>query len=359
MTPLLYHPSTDPRRRHSSLPLMNTRNDAKSQRGFTLIEMLIAVIVTGILLSIWAAGKGDAHNAFDTAREADQEAINKRLASVLLDYAGTATISPTGDLPAPSTGMYSSAIPYAITALQALLVEARIRPSDAASDGSAAKNLRAYQTVTGQVITVPLYGTFGPVMTLSYTEASLHSTYCAQADACNAGVPGKSGTLTALNLNSYGVLSGDYGLTRFSTLAIQKQKLAQTADNIETIRNRMQELFRERQRTANANDTTNFYPHEINALGATGGKTANCNNEGWFSLSTSDILPQVGLDPAVNGKTAWGGDIQYCPDYDALAPAPWTPNSPPHFAALRLSTNPSTGSSPAYANNAGSTIIPF
>lgn len=357
MTSSLHHPSLNPRRKRSVSPLVNTCNDAKAQRGFTLIELLIAVIVMGVLLSIWAAGRGDAHTAFDTAREADQEAINKRLASVLLDYA--ATVSPIGELPTPSTGMYSSAIPYTLTALQALLVEARIRPADAASDGSAAQNLRVYQTVTGQTITVPLYGTFGPVMTLTYTEASIHSTYCAQAASCNTGVPGNSGTLTASNLSSYGVLSDDYGLTRFSTLAIQKQKLAQTAENIDAIRTRMQELFRERQRTANASDTTNFYPTEIHALGATGGKTANCNNTGWFSLSTSDILTQIGLVPTVNGKTAWGGEIQYCPDYDALEPSSWTTATPPHFAALRLLTNPSTGGSPTYANNAGSTIIPF
>ena len=340
------HPSINPRRRHCS-------GQIKKQHGFTLVEILIAIVLAGVLLRIWSSGMGDAHTAFDTARESEQEAINKRLASVLIDYAATA--SPTGALPTPEAGTYSSSIPF--TTLQAQLVEARIRPIEAVSDASATKNLRVYQTVPGQTLTMPLYTTFGPAMTLTYTEASIHSTYCAQADVCNAGVPGKSGTLSASTLNAYGVLGDDYGLTRFSTLAIQKQKLSQTADNIIAIRDRMQELFRERQRTANANDTTNFYPTEIHPIGASA-TTVDCKG-GWFSLSATDILPQVGLTPSVNGKTAWGGEIQYCPDYDALAPSTWTANAPPHFAALRLLTNVSAGGIPSTTDGTTSTVIPF
>lgn len=349
---------------HSALPAPRMEKglalSSKCSRGFTLIELLITVVILGILGIIWAGSMGGALTAYNTAQDADQESINHRLGSVLLDYA--ATISKTGDLPEPST---NGSVRFAITdgtiaPLEAMLVQARIRPALARGDGSAADNVRVFDTVTGQSLAVPLYNTFGPMVTLTYTEAVIYSTHCMRTETCNTtgtgGVPGSTGHLTSTNLSTFALGGDDFGLERISTLAVQKQKLQQTADNIDAIRTRMQELFRERQRTANANDTTNFYPRCVVACPTAAlSTTSDCHNDGWYRLDIGDILSQIGLINTVNGLNAWGGQIHYCPDYDPTGAA--GNDAPPHFAALRILTSPSAGGHPTNATT--NTIIPF
>lgn len=333
------------------------------QRGFTLLELLIVTIITGVLGLIWASENGGSMTAFNAARDAEQDSLNKRISSVLLDYA--ASSSPTGDLPAPYTNGTTKNVVFdgANAALQALLVQARIRPVEANGDGSPADNVRVYQTATGLTTTVPLYNTFGPVLTLTYSEAVIVATHCQRVSTCNTtgtgGIPGTSGIFNAGNLGTYALTGDDFGLSRISTLAIQKQKLAQTADNIDAIRTRMQEYFREKQRLASATDTSNFFPRQLVVVAAASVGTTNpdCRNDGWYRLDNSDILSQVGLVKTVNGLTAWGGQIHYCPDYDASGVK--AADAPPHFAALRILTSPSAGGSPPAGNNTTSTIIPF
>lgn len=329
---------------------------ARRQRGFTLFELLIVTIVTGVLGVIWASQTGGAFTAASNAHDAEQEAVNKRLASVLLDYA--ASISPTGDLPAMYTsGNVIKALPPNDTNLNALLVQARLRPSEAQDDGSAGQNVRVYQKASPLNLNLPLYTTFGPVMTLTYAEAVIYATQCVRSAACNSNIPGSSGTFDTTSLNTFVLTTPDYGLARFSTLAIQKQKLAQTADTIDLIRTRIQEYYRERQRNALASDTTNFYPRP-NPLVGSSYKTNDCNNDGWYPLDATNILTQLGLTPTVHGKTAWGGTLFYCADYDPTQTGSTYSDTPPHFAALRILTNPSSGGS-ATATNATATVIPL
>lgn len=330
----------------------------RSQTGFTLLELLIVVIVTGVLGVIWASENSGAFTAAANAHDAEQEAINKRLASALLDYA--ASISPIGDFPAMYTDTGNKiikALPPADANLNALLVQARIRPSDARDDGSAGQNVRVYQKASPININLPLYTTFGPIMTLTYAEAVIYATQCTRNAACNTNTPGNSGTFDTTTLTTFVLANPDYGLTRFSTLAIQKQKLAQTADTIELIRTRIQEYYREKQRNTLANDTTNFYPRP-NPLVISSYTTNDCNHDGWYALDATNILTQVGLTPAVHGKTAWGGTIYYCPNYDPTQTGTPYIDTPPHFAAFRLLTNPSNGGN-ATNNNATATVIPL
>lgn len=329
---------------------------ARSQRGFTLVELLIVTIITGVLGVIWASETGGAFTAASNAHDAEQEAVNKRLASVLLDYA--ASISATGDIPAMYTsGNVIKALPPNDANLNALLVQARLRPSEAQDDGSAGQNVRVYQKASPLTINLPLYTTFGPVMTVTYAEAVIYSTQCVRSAACNSGTPGSSGVFDTGTLNTFALTTPDYGLARLSTLAVQKQKLAQTADTIDLIRTRIQEYYRERQRNALASDVTNFYPRP-SPLVASSYKTNDCNDDGWYALDTTNILTQVGLIPAVHGKTTWGGTIFYCADYDPTQTGTPYVDTPPHFAALRLLTNPSSGGS-ATATNATATVIPL
>lgn len=331
------------------------RQPARTQRGFTLFELLIVTIVTGLLGVIWASENGGAFTAAANAHDAEQEALNKRLASVMLDYA--ASISPTGDLPAVYTsGSINKALPLNDTNLNALLVQARIRPSDAQDDGSAGQNVRVYQKASPLNINLPLYTTFGPSMTLTYAEAVIYATQCRRGESCNS-TPGASGTFDTTTLTTFVLATPDYGLARFSTLAIQKQKLAQTADTIDLIRTRIQEYYREKQRNALASDTTNFYPRPVPIVGSSY-KTNDCNNDGWYPLDTTNILTQLGLTPTVQGRTAWGGTIFYCADYDPTQTGTAYTDTPPHFAALRILTNPSSGGS-ATATNATATVIPL
>jgi hypothetical protein len=323
------------------------------ERGMiTLFDLILAMVVFGVLSAIYSGQMGTAFAAFDIAQDEEQEALNKRLASVLLDYA--ATVSPIGKLPAPYTlGTTKNAIlDDADTELQALLVEARINPREANGDGTGKDYVRVYQRASDLTTNVPLYGATGPAITLTYQEAVILSTHCQRADTCNTtgtgGIPGFSGKFDSTNLTTYAVTDDDFGLARISTLSLQKHKLSRTVDNIDAIRTRLQELFRERQRQAAASDTSNFYPRQITTVAAAAvGPTTDCHNGGWYRLDNSDILKQIGLNPSEYGVNAWGGQIHYCPDYDALGTA--GADAPPHFAALRILKTPSDGASPEIA----------
>lgn len=326
------------------------------QQGFTMLELLLVTLIVGVLSMVWSSNSGGAFTAAANAHDSEQEAINKRISNVLLEYASS--VSAIGDFPTPYTGgQYYKAIPTADTSLNALLVQARIRPTDAQDDGSAAQKVRVYQKASPITLNIPLYSTFGPVMTVTYAEAVLYATQCSRTAACNTNNPGNTGTFDTTNLTTFALSGDDYGLVRISTLAIQKQKLAQTADTVDLIRTRIQEYYRERQRLAMANDTTNFYPRPSPSV-ASAYATNDCNNDGWYPLDTTNILTQVGLIPAQHGKTAWGGSIHYCADYDPTKTGATYVDTPPHFAAIRILTNPSTGGSPTN-NNATATVIPL
>lgn len=317
----------------------------KHAQGFSLIEIIIAIVVVGVLTLILSQNFAGALSAFSTAQDEEQEALNKRLASVALDYA--ATVSPTGKLPTPELANYQFNL--ADPTLKALLVEARITPREA---NDTPQYARVYQVATppSPTINVPLYGATGPAVTLAYEEGVIVATHCRRTEACNTPIPGASGVFNTTTFDTYTLQGEDFGLARFSTLGLQKLKLARTAENIDTIRTRMQEIFRERQRQTDANSTTNFFPRP--AVFPSAIKTPDCINAGWFNLD-SDILGQIGLTANQYGFTAWGGKIQYCPDFDPTGSAI---DTPPHFAALRILSNPSTGGDPDATN---SLVIPF
>lgn len=336
----------------SRAPLRSLPRPPGKERGIIggMPELILTMVVAGVV-SLWLSGFIDqAMAVFSVAKDESESAKNGRLASVVLDYA--ASVSPTGSLPVPySSGTTKYAIyDGADVNMQALLTEARISPKEANGDGNGQDYVRVYQVVSGLTSSVPLYGTTGPAVTLSYDQGVIYSTHCARADACNttgtSGIPGSSVAFTSANLTTFSLGGDDYGLQRFSTLSIQRQKLSRTVETIDTIRTRLQELFREKQRIAAASDTSNFYPRQITTVAAAAvGTTTDCHNDGWFRLDNSDILKQIGLQPADSGVTAWGGQIQYCPDYDPLGTA--GNDAPPHFAALRFLKNASTGQNPA------------
>lgn len=328
-----------------------------------LPEILLALIVLAVLSLAMSGSIGQAFAMFNVAKDEEQAAINKRLASVALDYA--ATISATGKLPASySSGNTINALYDGANAeMQALLTEARINPREANGDGNGQDRARVYQVSASLQSTVPMYGVSGPGVTLDYEQAVIYSTQCGRDEACNlAGVesvPGYSGRYQASNLGTFALSGSDYGLTKFSTLSIQKMKLAKTVEKIDAIRTKLQEIFRERQRAAAASDITNHYPLQITTVPAASvGTTTDCS--AWYRLDNSDILRQIGMQPSDGGFTAWGGQIHYCADYDPIGTSP--ANTPPHFAALRINKNVSTGAAPVTTSSghlANNIVISF
>lgn len=342
-------------------------NPAFRHQGFTLIEALISLTLLGILTFLFGGTIGSALSLKKTADQDRQSFTNQAIGGVLLDYART--ISATGQLPAP---INSGAVRYGIYDADAnlftLLTQARIGRTEINGDGLAADNVRVYQLIDGLTQTVPLIAQSGPAVTLTYQQAAIYSTACPRAGTCNTvggpgGIPGVSGIYQASNLSTWGLTGTDYGLTMISTFALQRQMLNVTVDRLYTIRDKMALYVAEKQRAVAASDTTNYYPRPTVAAPASQmGTTTDCHNstagDGWYRLDNSNILTQIGLSTTEHGKTAWGGQIHFCPDYDIAGTA--GNDQPPHYAALRISNTPVTTLNPTgSATNIGNVVIVF
>lgn len=326
----------------------------KRSAGFTLIEMLIAVVVIGISMTMLAPVLSSYLTA-SAANYAERAKLdNQRIAAALLDYARNSTA--LGVLPAPySAGGRVSAVynPGDTTtnglALTQTLVQSGVVPNAINDDGTAAHNVRVYQRVTGLVQVTPLYFRSGPLVSLGYQAGVIYQTPCKLADTgCNpnpaTGLPGDSLLLTAANYATWSAADTAIGTQYLSTLPMQTAMLTTTSQRLDRVRDALMAHFRAQQLTAAAGDTTNWFPpNPGTAAGANPATNQGCR-DGWYDLSTSAILPLVGLGAAQYGQTAWGGAIQYCRDYDPAATQ--TADAPPHFSALRINAAVSTGSAP-------------
>lgn len=335
--------------------------------GFTLIEMIWVLAVIGILIMISNLSTITRLNY--TYYEAKQEATNRRIHSALLNYAKTST--PRGTLPNPYTGGGYNSTVYnpGDTTLAQIFRSADIPPSEINSDGTATQNVRVYQVVQ-LTRAVPLFFQSGPLTTLTYQYAEVHLTACPLSDAtCNRSapnIPGASATLSSANYKTWTTIAPDYNATMFSTEDLQKQMLALSAQNLNRIHDQFLARFNVNRAAAAATDTTNWYPYPY-AAGVPGtpnpdksGAAAASNQycwDGWYDLSAANInvLAQVGLSQQQYGKTAWGGTIEYCRDYD---PALRGANSLPHFGALRINNSVSLGDPPS-ATAANNLFISF
>lgn len=342
----------------------------KTQRGFTLLEMVIVAFIIGIigmtLTPVWNSYRGSTKASYSSQQTANDE----RIASALLAYAANSTA--LGTLPSPYTNAgtnYNNAIynPTDLTpggqALAAALVTAKVNPNEVNDDGYSTQRVRVYQEVTGLTQSIPLFFQHGPVVTLTYQYGAIYETACARASsACNpnptSSLPGASSQLTAANLATWTTTAPDFPPTFLSSLQIQKGLLQKTGDRVNTIRDALLYYLREQQRQALATDTTNWYPSESASLGgATPASNQGCR-DGWYDLSTSTVvLPTIGKATAEFGTTAWGAPIQYCRDFDSLGTK--SPNAPPHWGALRINANVSLGLAPDAAIPGNNIVLTF
>lgn len=336
---------------------MPTRSNINlQQRGFTLIELLVTVVVIGIVSLILAPVLGELRASQRQAYNEKHNLNNQLIAKGLTDYARTT--SATGRLPAPYTGGgYNSTIynpadgtPNGVALTQAL-TQTGVQVNEINDDGTAAQMVRVYQVVTTPTLDVPLYFQSGPLVTLNYDFGVLYMTGCARGTAsCNTGVPGSSPALTAANIATYATVDPDGRGQFVSSLPVQREMLARTTDRLEKVRNVLLGYLRARQISAAAGDQTNWFPNQTgaSAAGSLTGATPSSNQgcrDGWYTLSTdTTILLTVGLSPEEFGRTAWGGAIQYCRDYDPSGTG--TANAPPHYGALRFNKSVSTGAAP-------------
>lgn len=341
----------------------------RGAKGFTLIELVVSVAIFGIMILVVMPLISMAFTFREQTKRDENTLYTQKIASGLMSYART---SNNGRLPPPYTGGDSNSTvhnPADVSAAgQALSLELRntgVPVSSINTDGSAVRNVRVYQVVSGLNHTLPFYFTTGTQVVLTYDVGALVQTLCPISGACNSGTPGTSAAFTSSNITSWMPSGTDYGGIVFSTLGEQKQMLRQTAGRINKLSDRLSSEFYTRMRLAAANSSTNFYPLPTNA-GAPVLVTANplanmgCHN-GWYQLGAANvnILAQIGLDPAEFGFTAWGGIVEYCADYDPIAIDSTTANQAPHYAALRINRDLSSGGAPSNVSYANNVVITF
>lgn len=344
----------------SGRPARASPKKTHNQQGSILIELLIGVLVFGLLSAALTPVMRSIITMNDRAYDERNRLNNVLIGSALMSVAAT---SYYGRLPAPvSTGSQINAIydPGNISpsglALTAALIQAGLNINEINDDGKSSSNLRVYQAVSPDPLVTPLYFQNGPLIQLRYDVGAIYLTKCAKTNSnCNpnplTGIPGDSQAMTTSNYATWQSSGSDGPAFYVSSLPIQKMMLSNTVQRLERIRESMLGYLRAQQLTASGSDTTNWYPNQ-NGLPEQGNRSGanpllnqGCR-DGWYRLDdgSSQILPILGLSVMEFGKTAWGGSIEYCRDYDPTGTQ--IANTPPHYAALRIFSDVSTGQPP-------------
>ena len=322
----------------------------KRIEGFTLVELLFALGLLAVFAKILAPLASDALAAQDAQYVEKQNLTNKDVREALKAYTSK---NAQGWLPNPYTGGgYTKTVfnPADVTtngvALSQALTDQGVSPNEINDDGSAAANVRVYQMVPNLSYVSPLDGQSGSLVTLTYQFGAIYLARCAMSDSsCNptssTGVPGTSPALTAVNYASWKTTGTDTAAATVSSLPRQKAMLETTKARLDKLKDSLLDDFRTKQITAAAGDATNFFPSSSTSLsGQNPGSNQGCR-DGWYSLATSDVLPNIQKSRTELGTTAWGGTIEFCRDYDPTGTK--TPDAAPHRAALRIHSNVSFG----------------
>lgn len=341
-----------------------------NQAGFTMLELVIAVTLLGLVSMSMAPVFSMFLTAKTQAYQENQAAINVRLSNGYLAYARE--VSALGRLPAPyskpADRLYNA--PYnpadvSATAVGPYLVQTRVANQEINDDNTSAGRVRVYQRLAGLTQDVPLYFQSGPAVQLTYDFGALYMTTCPRANtspSCNLnaslGIPGASPVITSTNFLTWKTVAPDHPAVVFSTLQIQKDMLRLTAVRLDKVRDGFAAYFRAKVISASASDSTNWYPGPSLGIPNLATITPILNQgcrDGWYDLSTTDILNQIGLTASELGRTAWGGTVEYCRDYDPAGTS--GANAPPHFAALRINRNVSAAVAPDLVTPAISNVV--
>lgn len=336
------------------------RTALRASRGFSLLEMVISLAVLGIVSVIVFPTLQMIGSITNRAAAETQRQMSEKMKTAMLSFAKNATA--LGRLPAPWThsasGTKSAPVDMTNTNLVNEMLLAGLDRNSLNDDGTAAQNVRIYQRVTGLTYSMPLYFQAGPTVTLTYEYGVIYSTMCSRRDTtgCHAAtLPGGSAALTSGNYQTWSVAGTDYWPTFVSSLPLQKDMLRETMRRVDRVREALIANFNARVLLATPSDTTNWHPSASTSMaGYAPASNAGCR-DGWYSLASTNILDGLGLTATEFGSTAWGGVIEYCRDYDPTGTS--GVNNPPHFAALRLNRDVSSGTAPDAVTSSNNVVF--
>lgn len=364
----------------------------RKQRGFTLLELVFAVMILGFLSLALTPAFRTLMATKDITYAAEQTAINQKIATAMLTYAEYGAFSsgnPTYTLTTPCSSstnkvffsIYNPSYCSGTSGLLDALQQQGVSLSQVNNDGKAGKNLRVYQLLAAESQQAYMYQQSGPVVYLNYDFGVIYLTNCGYSQPCNqtaasSSTPPKSqptlpgdlaataGAARMLNRGTWVPGTRDIGVTYVSTLPLQKKLLQTTVAQLDRIRTAMTNFYAAQQ-AANPTSTANFYPQPSNPIYRSPVNPDPASNqgcrEGWYNLGQPvlDILSQIGVGPkdeALAGQTAWGAAIEYCRDYDPAGTSPY--GVAPHFAALRVNRSLSFNLGPD-ADPANNAVISF
>lgn len=321
------------------------------QSGLTLVELLISVIILGVLMTVLSPIFSNALAFMGAAKKSEVRLSNQKLAGGMLSYAR----NHGGVLP-PMRADYSLFDRTATTGtayeLFLELTGTGVPPNEINTTGYGIDAMKMYQTVGGLKHQLPLFFSTGDIVTLNYEVGVIYQSNCPKLGAC-AGSPfaaDRTQKLTASNIASWDVNGEDYAPVMINTLAEQKTLLRVTLGRLNRLSDRFSSNFYANARSSESSGVNYF----AGAMPVLATKTADgCWTE-WDDLSSTDTLLSIGLDRNEYGKTAWGGKIEYCRNYNPLGLG----GVAPFYAALRINKDMKANSNPSavVTNNA---IITF
>ncbi len=321
----------------------------RAQRGFTLLEAAVAAMLLGIMSVMLSPTFRTLMTAKDQSYKERAALVNTKISQAMLDWAEQQSTS--GMLPDPVNQRVAGGINYGPadpatagtgTAYDYIIAQG-VPASEVLVDSSAQQRVRVYQRTPDLFFTTPFYFQSGPQVTLRYQFGAVYQSTCNKTGTCNGGSQIPSGGSTVLDDTNYATWAPNLNLVRspavFSNLPLQKKMLAMTTERMDRVRDALTTFYRARVLSASASDTTNWYPAPTGTGAANlSGNSPALNQgcyDGWYQLYASNVnvLEQLGLSKEEFSRTAWGGLIEYCRDYDPLAGGA---NTAPHYAAIRI-----------------------
>lgn len=337
---------------------------ARKQGGFTIVEILIALLLLGALGAIVGSYMGVLGSIKTSGYVLQQNLNNEAISRAMVD-------ASLDGLPDPYTGAgFTSTIydPASADADDLALGERiaanRVSQLQINTDGFASQRVRVYQKVSDLTHDLPLFGLAGELVPIKYDYGVIYMTACAKSDAtCNptpaTGLPGDSPKIDDSNYTTWKVAGSDRDAVRFSNLSLQRSRLVQTVQRINELREKMRIYFNALQVSGAPGSDQNYFPAPgssgaPNFSGSVPSTNQDCH-DGWYTLGAAnvDVVEQLGLSKGEYATTLWGASIEYCRDYNPSATGVADEGNVPHAGALRINRDVTSGSSPSStaANN--------
>lgn len=331
----------------------------RNQAGLTLVELLISVVILGILMAVIGPIFSNALTFMEAAKKSEVQLNNQKLASGMLSYARNHGGKLPPQRPSDKYRLYDEKAVKDDGAPYELFLELSgtgVAPNQINTTGYGINATKLYQVVDGLTHVQPLFFSAGDKITLTYQVGVIYQSNCPLLSGCSsnpfADYSGKPRTkeINSGNIVSWDVEGDDYAPVMINTLAEQKTMLRVTIGRLNRLSDRISSHYYAKARASGGSD--NYF--------AGVSVTPTAKNDGcwvaWDNLSSSTTLASLGLDRNEYGKTAWGGGIEYCREYN---PSATVGGSPPFYAALRINKDLSKGIMPVPTNANANVIVTF